>query len=490
MMMDCTTAAILVACLTGSPAAPGLRAEAGPADRAPTVGLSWSVPAAVRGELDAARGGQGAIRSCSDTARLSLMEVVGLAVATHPSVDAARERARAAAAETGQARAALWPELAVAGLGTRYAEPMVVAPLHGFDPGNPPAFDETLYQGHASAEYTVFDGGARRSKIRAAAAQTTAAEAAVEAAREAVVAEAVSSYLSALSAREVLSAHRQQVAALESERERARLLFAEGKAARVVVLRGEAALSEARAGREAAGGELRLSLQRLVRVSGLPPERVTAGALVEVEPSGDVVEPRDGLVARALASNARLLAVRDRAAAARLAVGAARAAFLPRVELSGRYSAFGSASTDPAMEWQTGIQVSYPVFAGGARSHAVERAEAAAGAAGADLREAERSVADGVDAALAAYRSARARVQALEAAVEQSAEVARIEALALEAGAGVQTDYLRSQAALLRARAGLAGARHAVVGARVRLAQVTGELDEQWLAGLTEGADG
>jgi outer membrane protein len=170
-------------------------------------------------------------------------------------------------------------------------------------------------------------------------------------------------------------------------------------------------------------------------------------------------------------------------------VDVARATFLPRIDLSGRYSAFGSASTSPAYEWQTGVQVSYPLFVGGARSHGVERAEAAASAADAELRQAERSVADAVDAALAAYRSASARAEALEAAVAQSTEVARIEALALEAGSGVQTDYLRSEAALLRARAGLAEARHSVIVARVRLAQITGRLDDPWLARYTEGVE-
>jgi outer membrane protein TolC len=95
-----------------------------------------------------------------------------------------------------------------------------------------------------------------------------------------------------------------------------------------------------------------------------------------------------------------------------------------------------------------------------------------------------REVEDGVEAALAAYRSARSRAEALEAAVAQSAEVARIEALALESGAGVQTDYLRAEAELLTVRAALAEARHGAVEARVRLERATGRLDPESLAEL------
>jgi outer membrane protein TolC len=119
----------------------------------------------------------------------------------------------------------------------------------------------------------------------------------------------------------------------------------------------------------------------------------------------------------------------------------------------------------------------------------VARAEAEAESARSQRALAEHQVADAVDAALLAYRSARARVTALEAAVEQRAEIVRIEALALESGAGVQTDYLRAEAQLVEARSGLAEARHAEVQARVRLAQATGTLTMEWLAQMTERAE-
>jgi outer membrane protein TolC len=64
--------------------------------------------------------------------------------------------------------------------------------------------------------------------------------------------------------------------------------------------------------------------------------------------------------------------------------------------------------------------------------------------------------------------------------------VTRIERLALDAGAGVQTDYLVSEADLLRARASLTEARQAAVSARIQLALITGELSGPWLANNVE----
>ena len=80
----------------------------------------------------------------------------------------------------------------------------------------------------------------------------------------------------------------------------------------------------------------------------------------------------------------------------------------------------------------------------------------------------------------------RARVTALEAAVAQSSEVARITQLLRDVGEGTQTDYLIAEANLFRARSSLVQARHAVIAARVELARVLGELSRSWIASSLE----
>jgi outer membrane protein len=421
--------------------------------------------------------------------RLGLDEVVASALGTHPMLERAAARLDAAEATAGQARAARLPTVGVAAAGTRHQEPMVVAPLHGFDPTDPPAFDETLYQGHASAEYMLYDGGARGARIRAAAAGAAAAEAGVSAAREEVLAEAVSSYLSVLSAAEVLRAYEHQVEALEAELARSELMLEQGKTARVAVLRTRAALSRSRAERAAADEGLELRRRRLARVSGLDLARIREAVLAPIAPLPSALPSRAALLEEAMAANASLRAARRGVEAAESRVAVARGALLPTVSASGRYTAFGGASLDPVLEWQAGLQVSYPLFTGGARARRIEGAAASAAEARADADLAARAVADAVDAALLAHRSASARVEALEAAVEQSEEVARIEALALEAGSGTQTDYLLAEASLLEAVAALAEARRSLAEARVGIARVTGVLTPDWLARLTGGVD-
>jgi hypothetical protein len=83
---------------------------------------------------------------------------------------------------------------------------------------------------------------------------------------------------------------------------------------------------------------------------------------------------------------------------------------------------------------------------------------------------------------------ADARTVALATAVARYEELARVEALALAEGAGVQSDYLRALAELHSARVALANGRRAEIGTRARLARVEGRLDPAWIETHLEGA--
>jgi HlyD family secretion protein len=135
-------------------------------------------------------------------------------------------------------------------------------------------------------------------------------------------------------------------------------------------------------------------------------------------------------------------------------------------------------------EWQLGAKLQYPIFTGGGRSSAIARAGAQADAAREQLLMEELLIQESVDAAVTVVNEIQSRVRAMTRAVEHLTEVARIEQLALDAGAGTQTDYLRAEADLSRARAALVETRHAEIAARVELARVTGELNQEWLVAV------
>ncbi|MDP3775233.1 MAG: TolC family protein [Gemmatimonadales bacterium] len=417
-----------------------------------------------------------------DPGRLTLAQTVQRALAQYPTVAAARAVRDRAAADLGEATAGRRPRLSLDASLTRFQEPMVVFPLHGFDPANPPLFDRTLIQSGVTLNWTLFDFGNRASRVRAARALGGAADAALGAALSQLVARASNAYLRVLTARGVLAAQDQRLAALTAESERARRLLAEGKAARVEILRVAAELARSRADRIATEAQLEVAEHDLAQLAQLRYDQVHADSLAPLALSDTTPAPdRAAIVARARDSSPELLEVRRRSEAAQAGLVAARATRFPELRLSSGYFDRGRGSGDFKAEWQAGVGLSYALYTGGSRSSQISRADADRRGAGEQLRLAELNVEQGVDRALAAVREAHARVAALQSAVEQSEEVARIERLSLEVGSGTQTDYLDAEANLLRARASLIEVRNAEISARIELARIAGELSPDWI---------
>lgn len=409
---------------------------------------------------------------------LTLARAVETALRSHPSMLGSRARITAAVARVDAARGRLLPGVVAEGSATRFQEPMLVRPLHGFDPQAVPAFDETLIQGRVGVAWTAFDGGARRAAVGEARALEEAARNRAADAEAVLIEEVGDAYLAVVGARRTLEAAGAQVRALESEVARAIRLLEEGAVAEVERLRALAALADAQALESGARARVGGAEERLARLLNVPLERVGTVPLAPVDPALLAVS-------RGAAPPA-VRAAREVATAAAAAAAAERGSRAPTVDVGAGLMTFASAAGDATAEWQAGLRVSWPIFTGGARSAAVRAAEARAAAADADVRLTELSVGQARTAAETAVAEATARRAALATSVERWEEVVRIEGLALEAGAGVQSDYLNAQAALFQARAGLTAAVNQEARARLALARAMGALDREWIVTTRE----
>jgi outer membrane protein TolC len=421
-------------------------------------------------------------------APLTLAEVVTAALRTSPAVAEAEATAERAGAGVTQSRAALLPSLSADGSAVRFQLPMVVAPLHGLDLQHPPAFQRTLVQGALTLGWTLFDGGSNLAQLRRSRALGDAALADADAARSQLIVQAAESFLQLGSTREVLAAAGHQTASLAAEQDRAQRMLREGRAAPVAVLRAEAALDRARADSVAAAADVEVAERALARLMGVDTSAVQSRELATARLADSTVPDRAALLAAARTNSPQLASSRRALAAARARRAQARGSWLPRIQVVGRFTEYGSGAGDYSGEWQAGVQLSYPLFTGGARIGAVDAANAETRAAAARLEGAEQQLEGSLDQALASLRSASQRVAALAASVAQWQEVVRIERLSLDAGSGTQTDYLSAEAELYAARAALTRARAARIDARVALAGVTGELSPRWIASNLESA--
>ena len=416
--------------------------------------------------------------------RLTPAEAVRRALAHYPEAGVARAEARAAGEALAEAEAGLLPRIDFMGSAMHFDEPMVVTPIHRLDFQDLPEFDETLIQGDLHLEHTLYDGGAARGAVAAAEARAGAAGAGAEAVAQAVAARTLQAYLRVLGLDAVLAAADRRIEAVAAERGRVGELLEVGRTPEVDLYRAEAALAAARADRVRLATALENAERDLARLVGAEPAETTAEDLVPVALAAEAGEPppREALEAR-IEETPAVARARAALAAAEAALEVARGTRRPRLALVGDLKEYGSSDGHAATEWNAGLQVAVPVFRGGALAARAAQAGAARDAAAERLRLARLEARRELDRALASLAEARARAEALEEAVAQYEEVVRVEALRLEAGAGVQADYLDAEASLLGARAARVEARHEAIAARVEIARVTGDLDAAWVEG-------
>lgn len=417
-----------------------------------------------------------------DTARLTLADAVVRALATSPTLEAARQSRAGAQGAVREARAQWFPQVGVEGTAFRYEEPMVVAPIHGFTPGLLPQFDETLVQGSAGLSWTLFDGGIRRGRNAQAQALRDASTARLDGAAQALVAAVVRTWAEVQARREAVDAEAARQTSLRAEADRVARFLAEGRAAPLEQLRANAAVAGAEADGAAAEAALEVSEAALARLVGLPVAAVRGGRLESVTPVDPGFPGRDSLMSLARAGSPTLQAAAFQAEAARGVLRAAEGARLPSLRLEGRLVTYGSGAGDYSTEWQSGVRLSFPVYTGGSRGAVIDQARAAAAEADARVAEAELALGNRIDQVLALLTESGRRETALAAAVTQLTEAQRVESLALAQGAGTQSDFLRAEAELARARAGLAEARAARIAAAAELAQLTGLLTPAMLS--------
>lgn len=411
---------------------------------------------------------------------LTLERAVELSLGSHPAVAAARARREAAQHGLGEAKAYELPWVTGAASGTYNDQPVPTTPIHGFGPGEFPQFDNTLLQGSVTVDYLVTDGGAREGRIGQGEARTAAAVAALDEVSQATAARTAEAYLRVLTESAVLDAHQRRLDALGAERARVKLRFDAGRAAEVEVRRVDAAVAAARAEKVRTEAALDTARADLARQIGVTPPAVAAARLVPVSLADPALPPRDALLSAAVERSPQVEQARQALHEAEAAVRVAKAVQRPKLHAVGSVLGFGSSEGDFQEEWNAGLRLSVPIFAGGADRERIAGAEARRDAAVQNLAAAELAVGEALDRALAAVRESSAGADALAEAAASYAEVVRIERLRRDAGVGTETDYLSAEADLLSSRAQLAEARHGEIRARVELARVAGRLDLPW----------
>jgi outer membrane protein len=421
-------------------------------------------------------------KSDASDVTLTLDDAVVRTLAYYPAIQASVAERDAAEASVEIASADRYPMVSLGASLYQYQKPMIVYPIHELSVGSFPPFDKTLIRAGADLRYNLYDGGARGARIDEATSRADVQASSLEATRQALTARVVSTYLEILARRQTLEAQDRSLETFRAELDRVRRLFDVGRAARIELLRVEATIARAEAERIATSSALDFAQTDLARLTGVAREKLDASNLVSVSLFGEAVQPRNELLEMAIQSNPSARKARQQIEVAEAAEGLADSDQYPQLDALAQYLYYGSAGSGSSLEWNVGVQVTYPLFTGGAVGGNRARALAQRRRADETFRQVESEIAQELDRSLLAIEDAKARIASLDAALESGEEVSRIERLQLEVGTGVQTDYLRAESDLLLTRANWIEARYAEIRARVELARVTGALDLDWLA--------
>ncbi|MFM0295585.1 MULTISPECIES: efflux transporter outer membrane subunit [Paraburkholderia] len=391
-----------------------------------------------------------------------LQALIEQALSGNRDLRIAVRRVEEARATYGIRRADTFPTIAAGGSYVRFRAPGVLLPGGSIDA-------EAYQVGLTESNWELDFWGRVRSLKDAALEEFLASDAARRAATLSVIANVADNYLLLRELDERIAAARETIASRSESLRIFRRRFEVGAISKLDLRQSEILLQQAQT------LVAQLEQSRATQAHALA---VLVGAPAPLQPAplddaSVYADLQAGLPSSLLERRPDIVAAEHRLRAANANIGAARAAFFPRVTLTG---AVGSTSTDLHSLFASGSgawifmpNISLPIFDAGRNRNNLELAKAREGEAVAQyektIQEAFRDVAD----ALSAREWLAAQVQAETDTLVAQSERARLARLRYDNGATPFLEVLDAQRDLLNARQQLIQTRRALLASRVAL---------------------
>ncbi len=320
----------------------------------------------------------------------------------------------------------------------------------------------------------IYNGGKIREMRSKAEAYVRAAQSGDEAARQHLIFEVVKAYAAVDTAKAFTKVMDQAVTAARSYRDLSKKLFTQGVVSKSDLLHAEVNLGDIQLREQQARNQLANAFDGLRAVIGLDagqPISVT-DQLHLTKPNGNLVEARR----QALNENPGLKALSDQIDAAHAGVAAARSVYKPHVNLMAQQDWNSERLGLRNHSYTVGGVVSWNILDFGARSGAVDQAQAQVNTVMAKRQENANKLMTQIGQIWRAAQLADQRVKVRSLAITQNEEAARLEKLRYQQGLSTMTNLLQSQADLDKARAELVRARYELTLQRSALLLAEGRL--------------
>jgi TolC family type I secretion outer membrane protein len=339
--------------------------------------------------------------------------------------------------------------------------------------------DDRLARGvNLSVRQPLYAGGGIQAGIREAESAVRAERAFLVATEQTVLLDAVDAYTATWRDRAVLDLALTNETRIRRQLQATQDRFEVGEVARTDVAQAQARLARAQADIETARADLAASTAAFRDIIGFDP-----GVLTEPQP----FEPLPGSEGEAqalAAANPNITSATFRLQAAREAVDVAFADILPSLDLAGSvsYRENESRAIDRRDDARVGLELSVPLFQGGADRSRVRQSRQLVDARRSDLEDTLRGVQRSVTTSWERVVAARAAIQAFEE--EARANQIALDGVQEEALVGQRTvlDVLDAEQELFTSQVNLVRAQAVWVVATYQLKSAVGELT---VAGLS-----
>lgn len=434
VVCGCGTATPRVDGVAGAPPSPSVPWKPPPGAMKPEPTITSTTPPAIPADL------------AQRIQRLTLADIVDLALRNNPATRVSWAQARAAADLFGSARGQYYPTVDGSASLSRTRTPAT---------SNRPAGERTEYGPSISLDYLLFDFGGRSGSVERARQSLFAANLTHNATLQNTVFQAEATYFTYMATAALLGAERSAITEARANLTAAEQRNAVGLATIADVLQARTALSQEQLNFETIQGNLQAARGSLAAAVGLP-----ANLPFDLEPLpasipvGTISQSVDSVINAALLNRPDLASARAEAASAAAQVRVARAAELPSLLLggnAGRTYSVPQAFSGPSYGLTLGLSI--PIFNGFSRQYEVAAAKAQAEAVSALADQTRQQVITQVFISYYTLQTAAQRVTTSDDLLASATQSVQVAAGRYREGVGSIIDLLTAQSALANARA-------------------------------------
>lgn len=317
------------------------------------------------------------------------------------------------------------------------------------------------------------------AQVGQARAQADEADASLERDEQALVLRVSEAYFDALLARDQVALLRAQKASNALQLDAARKSFAAGTGARTDIDEVQARLDLTLAQELEVAQNVEFTQRRLEVLTGRSADTLAGLDVPRFVPQGPQPLGLDDWIARAEAASPELQALRAQGEAARLEVQKAQAGHRPTLDAVAQWTRSQSDSVSNVnarhVQKSLGLQLSIPLYSGGAVDSQVRQALAGEERAREALESARRELGVRVHQELRAMTEGVLRVRALEQAERSARQALLSNQKSLQAGSRTTLDLLQAEQQHTTALRDLAQARYRYLLAQLRLQSLAGQ---------------